>query len=111
MKKIFKKFMASISLFLLGASSKVFGVSQTTVYGPPKASNEIQAAVVYGPPADIGIQASTINLLTIISSIVLFIIGLLVILNKKIKKNIKIFICCILVLVAIIIFYIRSRYL
>ena len=76
MKKIVKRIFGIISSFILGAHSKIFAVEQTDVYGPPPR------------PSISSIDGG--HILSIASSILLFIIGLIVILNKNIKKKVKI---------------------
>lgn len=100
MKGKLKKLITSISLFLLGASSTAFAAGEADLYGPPS-----------GFGSEVPITGNTITnhsgILTIVTSIILFIIGLLIILNKKIKRTSKIIICSILgiILIGLIAFY------
>lgn len=95
MKKMVKRIFGIISSFILGMQSRIFAIEQTDVYGPPpepnNGSNILQQTTVYGPAPDPSV--STIaggQIFSIIVSILLFIIGLFVILNKNIKKKVKV---------------------
>ena len=97
MKKILKKIFGSISFFILGAHSKIFAIEQTDVYGPPPSPKgkssilDINQSAVYGPAPDPSFSSLTSGqIFSIVASVLLFIIGLIVILNKKIKKNTKV---------------------
>ena len=98
MKKMLKRIFGIISAFILGTQSRIFAIEQTDVYGPPpelKSGNGIinsSQPTVYGPaPDSTGISTMTWGqLFSIIASILLFVIGILVILNKNIKKKNKV---------------------
>lgn len=76
MKKLVKRIFTIISSFILGTQSKIFAIDETTVYGP--APDPSFSSLTGG------------QLFSIVSSILLFIIGLIVILNKNITKKAKI---------------------
>lgn len=119
MKKFLKKIFGRISAFIIGAQTKVFAASQTeiygpapdtiinenqtTVYGPPPTSNKISPPIIEGKtfPVITGAQ-----IVSIIASILLFIIGVIVILNKKISKKVKIIVSSIIaiLIVALVLF-------
>ena len=97
MKKLVKRTFGIICSFILGAQSKIFAIDETTVYGPapdPNSENtiiDISQPSVYGPAPDPSFSSLTGGqLFSIVSSILLFIIGLIVILNKNITKKAKI---------------------
>ena len=96
MKKLLKRTFGIISSFILGAQSKIFAMHQPAVYGPPSDANsetiiDISQPAVYGPPSDPNITTLTGGqIFSIVASIMLFIIGLIVILNKKINKTVKV---------------------
>lgn len=83
MKKKIKKIIQMITLFIIGAGGKTF------------ASDQVQ--VVYGPPPREIIKENTSGLLTGIISIILFIVGLIVVINKNIKGKVKAIIVSIVV--------------
>ena len=87
MKKLVKRTFGIISSFILGAQSKIFAIEQTDVYGPP-------------PEPTISSLTGG-QLFSTISSILLFIIGLIVIFNKNITKKVKIVIATILAIIII----------
>ena len=91
MKKKIKKIIQMITLFIIGAGSKTFA-SEQEVYGPPQ--REI-------------IKGNISGFLTGIVSIILFVVGLIVILNKNIKGKVKAIIVSIIAvaIVGIIIYY------
>ena len=76
MKKLLKRTFGIISSFILGAQSKIFAMHQPAVYGPPSDPN---ITTLTGG-----------QIFSIVASIMLFIIGLIVILNKKINKTVKV---------------------
>ncbi|MBR3152317.1 MAG: hypothetical protein IKF52_01685 [Clostridia bacterium] len=118
MKKFIKKIFGVISTFIIGLQTKVFAANQTSVYGPPPGlitdrnqtevygpppdiTIDVNQTTVYGPPSAIkgnGITATltAAHIFSIIASILLFIIGLIVIFNKKIPKKVKIIVSSII---------------
>ena len=97
MKKMIKRIFGIISSFILGTQSRIFAIEQTDVYGPPpepKNNGKILDIVqpsVYGPAPDPSVSTITGGqIFSIVASILLFIIGLIVILNKNIKKKVKV---------------------
>ena len=81
MKKIVKKVFGFICIFILGAQAKVFADSGITIPATPS---------LYGPPPDKGFSAMTGGqIFSIVTSVLLFIIGLVVIFNKNITKKVK----------------------
>lgn len=114
MKKFLKKIFGGISAFIIGAQTKVFAANQTSVYGPaPDVTINTNQTTVYGPPPTSSVNISPTvpptggeaitpvitgaQILSIIASILLFIIGIIVILNKKISKKVKIIVSSIIV--------------
>ena len=112
MKKFFKKILGGISTFIIGLQTKVFAADQTTVYGPaPDEIVNTEQTTVYGPPpttpqVDASPTTAGTHILPIIASILLFIIGVIVILNKKISKKVKIIVSSIIaiLIVALVVF-------
>ncbi|MBR2588500.1 MAG: hypothetical protein IKD77_04770 [Bacilli bacterium] len=103
MKKFFKKIFGGISAFIIGAQTKVFAAGilseeiinpghQVVLYGPPPTPPEEGF-----PPAITGAQ-----IISIIASILLFIIGIIVILNKKISKKVKIIVSSIIAILIVV---------
>ena len=105
MKKMIKRIFGIVSSFILGTQSRIFAIEQTDVYGPPPEPKnsgkilDIAQPAVYGPAPDPSVSTapdpsvSTITggqIFSIVASILLFIIGLMVILNKNIKKKVKV---------------------
>lgn len=97
MKKMVKRILGIISSFILGTQSRIFAIEQPAVYGPapePKSSGniiDIAQPGVYGPAPDPSISTITGGqIFSIVASILLFIVGLIVILNKNIKKKVKV---------------------
>ena len=79
MKKIFRKISYGLSIFVLGAQSRIFARDRSVaVYGP--APDPIRNATGLGPG----------QILSIIVTLILFMLGIMVALNKGIKKNVKI---------------------
>lgn len=108
MKKVVKKLFGSICTFILGTQSKIFAIEQTDVYGPPpepknfKNITSTSQTAVYGPPPESGISELTGgHIFSIIASILIFIVGLIVILNKNIKKKTKVIIVTLLAIALI----------
>lgn len=95
MKKVIKIIFGIISSFILGAPSKIFAIEQTDVYGPPP---EPSISTITGG-----------QIFSIVASILLFIIGLIVILNKNIKKKVKV-ITVITLFITIIIFILLAKF-
>ncbi len=116
MKKIFMKISFLMSSFIIGIQSKVFGREMpSTLYGPPTPANNdtipfdpslfedtntvVNPQTKYGAPSPIVNRPNNnINntsglghaqILSIIIAILLFVIGLVIVLNKGIKRNIK----------------------
>ncbi len=126
MKKIFRKISYGLSIFVLGAQSRIFardrsvtlygpapdpGASanttifdpgQTDIYGPAPdpgsnsvihSMNSIDQPAIYGPAPDPIRNATGLGpgqILSIIVTLILFMLGIMVALNKGIKKNVKI---------------------
>ncbi|HJJ11493.1 MAG TPA: hypothetical protein OIM49_07150 [Clostridiaceae bacterium] len=88
MKKKIKKIIQMITLFIIGAGGKTFA-SEQEVYGPPQ--REIIKENISG------LFKNTSGLLTGIISIILFIVGLIVVINKNIKGKVKAIIVSIVV--------------
>ena len=104
MKKIFKKILGGISAFIIGAQTKIFAANQTEVYGPPP--DQLIDEEQYGqlPTTSHMEVSSTITgaqIVSIIASILLFIIGVIVILNKKISKKVKIIVSSIIAILIV----------
>lgn len=102
MNKI-KKIFISIGAFAIASISKIGGVvlsvsNDFKKYGEVQPAYGIQA--LYGPPTTIGEKILRIGKPIIL--VILFIIGLIVLLNKKIAKKTKVIIISILVLIGII---------
>lgn len=90
MKKKIKKIIQMITLFIIGAGGKKFASDQVqVVYGPPP--REIIKENISG------LFKNTSGLLTGIISIILFIVGLIVVINKNIKGKVKAIIVSIVV--------------
>ena len=119
MKKFIKKIFGVISTFIIGLQAKVFAANQTSVYGPPPGLTinrnqtdvygpppdktiDVVQPTVYGPPSaplegdGITVTITAAHIFSIIASILLFIIGLIVIFNKKIPKKVKIIVSSII---------------
>lgn len=76
------KIIQMITLFIIGAGGKTFASDQVqVVYGPPP--REIIKENISG------LFKNTSGLLTGIISIILFIVGLIVVINKNIKEKLK----------------------
>lgn len=115
MKKNVKRIFGIVSSFILGAQSKIFAVEQTEVYGPPSepknGSNiiDIAQSSVYGPAPDPSVSTITGGqIFSIVASILLFIIGVIVILNKNIKKKVKVITVVILSVVIIALLFLAK---
>ena len=106
MKKMIKRIFGIISSFILVTQSRIFAIEQPAVYGPaPEPNNsgkilDIEQPTVYGPAPEPSISTITGGL-SIVASILLFIIGLIVILNKNIKKKVKVITVIILSIIII----------
>lgn len=116
MKKRVKRVFGIISSFILGIQSKIFAVGQTEVYGPPPEPKnsgkilDIAQPPVYGPAPDPSVSTITGGqIFSIVASILLFIIGLIVILNRNIKKKVKV-ITVILVSITIITLLLLAKF-
>ena len=103
MKKAVKRIFGIVCTFILGTQSKIFAIEQTDVYGPPPEPKsggkiiDITQSTVYGPAPDPSISTITGGqIFSIVASILIFIIGLIVILNKNIKKKTKVIIVTVL---------------
>ena len=110
MKKMIKRIFAIISSFIIGTQLRIFATEQTNVQNRPKKSIIAVPSAgtsLYGPPPDrsFGILG---NAFSIGASILLFFIGLIVLLNKNIKKKIKIITITILLLVIIVLTLLRK---
>lgn len=82
MKKKIKKIIQMITLFIIGAGGKTFASDQVqVVYGPPP--REIIKENISG------LFKNTSGLLTGIISIILFIVGLIVVINKISREKLK----------------------
>ena len=91
MNKI-KKVISSIGVFIIGMLSKVYAFGEDMIVS--------MYAVDPGPRQTIGNTISRIGKIAI--PVILFVIGLIVILNKKIAKKVKAIVISILVILAIL---------
>ena len=93
MKSKIKKVLISIQLFFMGIASKVFAVSAADLK-------------VYEVQTEYGIEISPIEkglrLGKLILPVILFVIGLFVILSKKITKKVKAIVISVLIIIAIL---------
>ena len=115
MKKMLKRIFGIICSFILGAQSKIFAIEQTDIYGPPSEPKnggkiiDITQSTVYGPVPVPSVSTITGGqIFSIVTSILLFIIGLIVILNKNIKKKVKVITVIILLIVIIILLFLAK---
>lgn len=111
-KKKMKKITGLTALSIMGAGSKTFAEKQEgyntleSLESKETVNNTIvQDQVVYGPPPSN--MKKNLGLFSIITSILLFIIGIVVILNKKISKNAKIIVSTIIVLAIVILILLK----
>ncbi len=99
MKKKFNNILFSISGFILGIKN-VFALDiaeQPSLYGPaPDPSNTTVPVNPVGP--------SVANVASIVSTIVLFLIGIFVLLNKKISNRVKVITIIVILIILLILF-------
>lgn len=99
MKKVFIAFGASI----VGFTSKVFGASdifnEADKWLSSNYDTEIISEPMYGPPSPF---ENPIFVFRIISALIIFLIGLGILLNKKISKKAKIIITIIFIIILIL---------
>ena len=98
MKKLFSNIIFSFSSFILGVKN-VFAldIEQPSLYGPaPDPSNTTVPVNPVGP--------SVANVASIVSTIVLFLIGIFVLLNKKISNRVKVITIIVILVILLILF-------
>ena len=93
LKKMKKTFIATV-MSIGGLTTSSFGTSGSEI--PPP------AIPLYGPPPDTVIYSKPILVLRIISALIIFLIGLGILLNKKISKKAKIIITIIFIIILIL---------
>ena len=115
MKKI-KKIFVSFIAFFIGIANKIYvwgaGVNTMVLqhqdlYGPPPTSYKYDDAL-YGPPREEIDFQNKMKLFKILSPILLLIIGIGVLINKKLSKKVKAIIIGILVLLGIGIYFFKN---
>ena len=94
MKSKLKKVLISIQLFFMGIASKVFAASDPKLLDFK--GHEVQTFYGIDTPVTKGLRLGKL-----IIPVLLFVIGLFVILSKKITKKIKTLVISILILLAI----------
>ena len=90
--KTIKKIFTSVTLMMTGAISKVFATVNLDSIVPKYG--------IYKPEPTIGEKISNIGKIAL--PIILFVIGLFVVLNKKITKKVKAIVVSILIILAIL---------
>ena len=99
MKKIFNNVLFSISGFILGIKNgfALDIIDQPSLYGPaPDPSN---TTVPLNPAG-----SSVASIASIVSTIVLFLIGIFVLLNKKISNRVKVITIIVVLVILLILF-------
>ena len=101
MKKLFNDIVFDFSSFILGVKN-VFSldVEQPSLYGP--------APDPGSPTVPVNPGSSIFNIVSLISTIVLFLIGIFVLLNKKISNKVKIIVSIIILIILLILFYLNE---
>ena len=97
MKKLLKKMKKTLIATVMsigGLTTSSFGTSGPEI--PPPVTP------LYGPPSDTVIYSKPILVLRIISALIIFLIGLGILLNKKISKKTKIIITIIFIIILIL---------
>lgn len=96
MKKLFNKIIFGISSFVLGVNN-VFAEEQPTLYGP---APDYPATPDPGP--------STFGIVSIVSAVVLFLVGIFVLLNKNISRKVKIIVSIVVLMILLLLFILNE---
>jgi hypothetical protein len=101
MKKLFSNIIFSFSSFILGVKN-VFAldIEQPSLYGP--------APDPGSPNVPVNPGSSIFNIVSLVSTIVLFLIGIFVLLNKKISNKVKIIVSIIILIILLLLFVLNE---
>lgn len=101
MKKLLKKMKKTLIATVMsigGLTTSSFGTNGSGIQEP----SPVIPIALYGPPSDTVIYSKPILVLRIISALIIFLIGLGILLNKKISKKAKIIITIIFIIILIL---------
>ena len=102
MKKKFNNILFSISGFILGIKNgfALDIAEQPSLYGP--------APDPGSPNVPVNPGSSIFNIASLVSTIVLFLIGIFVLLNKKISNKVKIIVSIIILIILLLLFVLNE---